>query len=137
MKYRIKQIGDWFYAQRRILGFWRNIHVRVCSIRYDSINKKEPGCYKFRSLEHANNFIINYKNNYTRPFMCRRHMVKCFYDDESNKFVYVDMPSLETRIPRYNYSSGDLCAEIANFEDARISKKKHDNKVTIHEFTED
>lgn len=137
MKYRIKQIGDWFFPQRRILGFWKNIRVRVCSIRYDSITKKDPGSYRSKYLKDANSFIINYKNNYTRPFMCRGHLVKCFYDDESNKFVYVDMLSLETRRPRYNYSSGDLCVEIANFEDDRISKKKHDNKVTIHEFTED
>lgn len=138
MKYRIKQIGDWFFPQHRILGFWRNIRVRVCTIHYsDSITKKDTGSYRFKYLKDANNFIINYKNNYIRPFMCRGHLVKCFYDDGSNKFVYIDMFSLETREPRYSYSSGDLCIKIANFEDDCINKRKHDNKVTIHEFTED
>lgn len=137
MKYRIKQIGDWFFPQRQVLGFWRNICVRICTIHYDTFTKKDPGSCRFKYLKDANNFIINYKNNYMRPFSCRGHLVKSFYNDENNKFVYVDMLSLETRRPRYNYSSGDLCVEIANFEDDRISKKKHDSKVTIHEFTED
>ena len=136
-EYRIKQIGDWFYPQRRILGFWRNIYVRICSISYSNMfTKKDRGAYRFRNLENANNFIISYKNNYMRPFVCRKHLIKCFYDEANDKFVYVDVFTLDTRRVRYNYSSADLCLEIANFEDDRMSKKKHDNKITIHEFTE-
>lgn len=133
MKYRIKQIGDMYYPQRKFLGIWWNISVETCTIRYGEIHPEKVINLCFGHLKRANAAIINFRDNYLGSFKCRGHKIATFYDDGSEQYIYVDVNN--KRI--YDTNSEKLCERIAEMEDERIKKKKHDKKIVLHEFTED
>lgn len=138
MNFRIKQIGKSFFPQRKVLGFWVNLKVPLCSTRYSSLEvKTDSATLDFSSLEAATKAIINYQNNYLHNFRCRGHLIKCYYDEATDKFLYVDTNSLRERYPKYSDVSEQLCERIAYDEDIRISNEKAAKKVTIHKFKED
>lgn len=52
-KYRILQIDDRFFPQKRILWFWKNINY------LDGYDRYEP--FRFNSLNEAKNFVEKLK----------------------------------------------------------------------------
>lgn len=134
IKYRIKQIGEKFYPQYRILGIWLNINVPTCITKFGSLYiDKHYLTLCFDSLSSAKIGIDQYENNYILTFKCRGHKVKTFYNKTNNQYVYVDMATVNERTLRYNNISERLCEEIAEYEDKLTLAKK----ITIHELRED
>lgn len=143
MQYRVKQIGDKFYPQKKQFLFWRNISVRTCSDDYygritDCSNKKEVLYFDSRQL--ASEQITNYKNNYLRSFLCLGHIVKTYFNKNNGNYYYVDT----TTYYLYSNNSEQLCEFITTWEDDRKKKIQLERekriasrKVTIHKYVED
>lgn len=143
MQYRVKQIGNKFYPQKKRLLFWKNISVRTCSEDYygrvtNYDNDKEVLC--FNSCQLATEQITNYKNNYLRTFLCLGHIVKTYFNKNNRQYYYLDV----TTEKLYSDSSERLCELITMWEEdkekarkAAKQKKIADRKVTIHEYVED
>jgi len=142
-KYRIKQIGNRYYPQKKRFLFWKNISVRACSDDYygritNYDNNKEVLC--FDSYQVASEQITNYKNNYLRSFLCLGHIVKTYFNKNNRNYYYIDT----TTYKLYSSSSEQLCELITSWEEnkERVRKKAKqkkiaDKKVTIHEYVED
>jgi hypothetical protein len=142
-KYRVKQIGDNFYPQRKQFLFWRNISVRTCSDDYygritNCNNKKEVLC--FNNFKLASEQITNHKNNYLRSFLCLGHIVRTYFNKNNRNYYYVDT----TTYKLYSNNSEQLCELITTWEDDRkkriqLEREKRiaSRKVTIHEYVED
>lgn len=143
MQYRVKQIGDKFYPQKKQFLFWKNISVRTCSDDYygritNCNNKKEVLC--LNSCQLASEQITNYKNNYLRSFLCLGHAVKTYFNKNNGTYYYVDV----TTYKLYSNNSEQICELITSWEENRKKaieaarqKKIADRKVTIHEYAED
>ena len=143
MQYRVKQIGDKYYPQKKRFLFWKNISVRTCSDDYygritNYSNEKEILC--FNSCKLATEQITNYKNNYLRTFLCLGHIVKTYFNKNNRRYYYLDV----TTEKLYSDSSEQLCERITMWEEdkekarkAAKQKKIADRKVTIHEYVED
>lgn len=143
IKYRIKQIGNKYYPQKKRFLFWKNISVRTCSDDYygritDCDNDKEVLC--FDSCQFASEQIANYKNNYLRSFLCLGHIVKTYFNKNNKNYYYVDT----TTYKLYSDSSEQICELITSWEErkkkemeAAKQKRIADRKVTIHEYVED
>lgn len=143
MEYRVKQIGDKFYPQKKQFLFWKNIKVRTCSddyygriTKYD--NKKQVLC--LNNCQLATEQITNHKNNYLRTFLCLGHVVKTYFNKNNGKYYYLDV----TTEKLYSDNSEQLCELITTWEDdrkkkIRLEKEQRiaDRKVTIHEYVED
>lgn len=143
MKYRVKQIGDKFYPQKKLLLFWRGIRVRTCSYnRYSSditsySNDKTP--LRFTSLDFANKQITNYINNYLRSFWCLGHRIKSYFCTNNDTYYYIDT----TTDAVFSDNSEQVCERVMCWEElesARRKKEKQEKqesrKVTIHEYVE-
>lgn len=143
MQYRVKQIGDKFYPQKRLLLFWRKIRVRICSYnnyRADITsysNEKESLC--FTSLDSANKQITNYINNCLRPFWCLGHRVKSYFCANNYTYYYLDTTTYQV----FSDNSEQVCERIMSWEERENNirkkqkqKKRESKKVTIHEYVE-
>ena len=142
-KYRVKQIGDKYYPQKKWFLFWKNIKVRTCSDDYygritNVYNNKDVLC--FNTCESAVEQITNYKNNHLHTFSCLGHIVKTYFNKNNKAYFYVDV----TTNKLYSNNSERLCELITEWEDGRkkamqLEREKRiaDRKVTIHEYVED
>lgn len=143
MQYRVKQIGNKFYPQKKQFLFWKNISVSTCSDDYygrivNCSNKKEVLCFDNCQLASAQ--ITNYKNNYLRSFLCLGHIVKTYFNKNSRKYYYIDTGTHKL----YSDNSEQLCELITTWEEnkeraIKDAKQKRiaERKVTIHEYVED
>ena len=143
MQYRVKQIGNKFYPQKKRFLFWKNISIRTCSDDYYGTivkysNEKEVLC--FNSCQLASEQITNYKNNYLRSFVCLGHIVKTYFSKNNKNYYYIDT----TTYKLYSDNSEELCELITAWEEdkkkaikAAKQKKIADRKVTIHKYVED
>ena len=143
MQYRVKQIGNKYYPQKKWFLFWKNIKARTCLEDYygriiDYRNEKEALC--FNSCELATKQITNYKNNYLRTFLCLGHIIKTYFNKNNKRYYYFDT----TTNKLYSDSAEQLCELIITWEDdkkkkAQLEKEKRvaDKKVTIHKYVED
>ena len=138
-EYRIKQIGNKFYPQKKSFLFWKNIRVYMCTTRYGDITvygrSKKVLCLNL--IDDAKRALRRYKNNYLGSFVVKGHLVKTFYNEYNNDFVYIDMLTVDQGNTKYSNSSGDLCAWIGDYEYQLKRKREIETKVTIHEFRED
>jgi hypothetical protein len=142
-KYRVKQIGDKYYPQKKRLLFWKYIRVCTCSDDYYGrittySDEKEVLC--FDSCQLASEQITNYKNNYLRSFLCLGHIVKTYFNKDNGVYYYIDMTTKKL----YSDNSEQLCEFITAWEErkekeieAAKQKKLADKKVTIHKYVED
>lgn len=142
-KYRIKQVGNKYYPQKKQFLFWKNIRVRTCSDEYygrivNCNDEKEVLC--FDNCQLASEQTTNYKNNYLRTFSCLGHIVKTYFNKNNRKYYYVD---IITKV-LYSDNTEQLCELITRWEEkekkeieAAKQKKIADAKVTIHEYVED
>lgn len=141
-KYRVKQVGDKYYPQKKRFLFWKNISVRTCSDDYygritNCDNNKEVLC--FNSYQLASEQITNYKNNYLRSFLCLGHIVKTYFNKNNKNYYYVDT----TTYKLFSDSSEQICEFITAWEEHNKRARKEakqkkiaDRKVTIHEYVE-
>ncbi len=143
-KYRVKQIGNEYYPQKRLLLFWRKIRVCTCSYnkyRNDITSySDEKTSLCFASLDFANKQIANYINNYLRPFWCLGHRIKSYFCTDNNTYYYIDTASYRV----FSDNSEQLCEGIAylkeqekNKREKEKQKKRESKRVTIHEYVED
>lgn len=143
MEYRVKQIGDKFYPQKKQFLFWKNISVCTCSEDYygriTNICDDKEVLYS-TTYESAVKQITNYKNNYLRKFLCLGHVVKTYLNKKSNIYYYID----STTKKLYCYNSEQLCELIMDWEEdkrkaieAAKQKEIADRKVIIHKYVED
>ena len=142
MKYRVKQIGNKYYPQKKQFLFWKNIKVRICFDDYygkfvNCSNKKETLC--FDNCQLANEQITNYKNNCLRSFLCLGHIVKTYFNMANKKYYYFDVITYKL----YSDNSEQICELITSWEENRkkkieAAKQKRiaDRTVTIHEYAE-
>ena len=133
LKYRIKQIGNIFYPQKRsFFFFWKNLTVPKCRL-YDfpdfSTYSNTFITLAATSLFEAKTVLINYDNNYLRSFLCKGTIIKTYYDPERNKYFYVDINSKDSR---YSDNAEKICEIVAEYRE----KEKKSRKVTIHEYRE-
>lgn len=143
IKYRVKQIGNNFYPQKKRFLFWTNISVRTCSDDYygritNYNNNKEVLC--FNSCQLATEQITNYKNNYLRSFLCLGHVVKTYFNKNNKNYYYIDT----TTYKLYSNNSEQICELITSWEENKKKaietarqKKIANKKVTIHKYVED
>lgn len=142
-KYRIKQVGNNYYPQKKQFLFWKNIRVCTCSDDYygRAINTNDNQYVLcFNNYEYAVKQITNYKNNYLRNFLCLGHVVKTYFNKNNAVYYYVDITT--RRLSSTN--SEQLCELIVTWEEdkkkvteAEKRRKIAERKVTIHEYVED
>ena len=90
-KFRIKQIGDKYFPQKKVL-FWRYIRVRKCMIGLDGIMYPDDERHRVFSnyMPDIKKFIDDYRNFYLHPFFVKNHLIKTYYDSRHKKFYYID-----------------------------------------------
>ena len=128
-KYRIKQIGNMYYPQKKVLFFWKYIDILKCYI-YKSEHKISL-CdntiirLSGNSLESAINKINEYDTNYLKPFVCCNLLIATYIDEASGVYYYAASETL------FSDSSEQLCEKISEYK----RKQKESKKVIIHEYS--
>lgn len=128
-KYRIKQVGNTYYPQKKVLFFWKYLDIPKCYIckyeheiiLYDNTIIRLSG----NSLESAINKINEYDTNYLKPFVCCNFLIATYIDEESDVYYYAASDTL------FSDSSEQLCEKISEYK----RKQKESKNVTIHEYS--
>lgn len=132
-KYRIKQVGNLFYPQKKVL-FWTNIYVPGCDYHGNRlVINKNPILLVFNSLSDAERELKNYIDNYLHSFVVKGHVVCSYYDPDYDHYYY--RSEKVTNI--VSDSSEQVVEQIGQYEYKRKKEKERANKVTIHEFRQD
>lgn len=130
IKYRVKQIGNIFYPQKKVLLFWKDIKIHSCERNRHSLTLHTgTRVLCSASLEGAVNDINNYKNNYLRPFVCCGHVIKTFLDRSYNTYIYVDTSD---SFDIYSSSAEEVCERISVEIEEEKKRKRNAKKVIIH-----
>ena len=126
-KYRIKQVGNTYYPQKKVLFFWKYLKVLRCvKSNYSNL----LNLYANLVILSANNleeaiFKTNYyDNNYLRPFMCCGCRIQTYLDIDSGKYYYAVTDKL------FSDSSEQLCEKISEYKRNQGESKK----ITIHKL---
>ena len=116
MKYRIKQIKNTYYLQKKLLLFWKYIRVRTWDSSFRVIENGKM-LLRFKNLESAKEELNNYRNNYLRPFICLGHIIKTYFDAEHFLYYYIDIHHCKDKI--YSTSSERVCELIFEYEESK------------------
>lgn len=130
-KYRIKQIGDRYYCQERIL-FWKDILVKKCSTDYncERIRLHNSNYLAvFNTLDDAKTFINKYKAFYLYSFGVKGHLIKTYYETSDAIFYYSDV--IED-LQLFSDNLEQLCEKILLYED----KVRESKMVKIYKLYE-
>jgi YHS domain-containing protein len=136
IKYRIKQIGNTYYCQQKII-FWKNIRVLECNYGdYESRPdlKNHKICLTSNSLENAKYELKKYTQNYLHPFTVKGHLVQSYYnsyDSEKGGLQYYYISNKNLNL--FSNNAEKIIELISEYE----YKKKRSKQITIHEYSEE